>query len=69
VVREVAEDLAGRAAVVQVNTQENSRVAARLGVRGIPVVFLLKDGKVLAQLAGRQTKAALLALVAGRVNN
>lgn len=55
--------------MVQVNTQENSRVAARLGVRGIPVVFLLKDGKVLAQLAGKQTKSALLALVAGHINN
>lgn len=55
--------------MVQVNTQENSRVAARLGVRGIPVVFLLKDGKVLAQLAGKQTKSALLTLVAGHVNN
>lgn len=68
-VREIAGELAGRAVVVQVNTQENNRVAARLGVRGIPVVFLLKDGKVLAQLAGKQTKSALLALVAGHVNN
>jgi thioredoxin-like negative regulator of GroEL len=64
VVREVAAALAGRVAVVQVNTQENGRVAARLGVGGIPVVFLLQNGTVVEQLPGRQTRAALLAMVA-----
>jgi thioredoxin 1 len=67
VVREVAAALAGKAAVVQVNTQENGRVAARLGVREIPVVFLMQDGRVLERLAGTQTKSALLALVARHV--
>lgn len=63
----MAAALAGRVAVVQVNTQENGRVAARLGVRGIPVVYLLQNGKVVEQLDGRQTRAALLAMVARHV--
>jgi len=46
---------------VQVNTQENTRLAARFGVRGIPVLMLLRGGKVVDQLAGNQTAEAVLA--------
>jgi thioredoxin 2 len=60
-VRKVAELLAGKAAVVQVNTQENPTLAGRFGVRGIPVVFLLRNGRIVDQLAGSQTAEALLA--------
>lgn len=66
-VREVAQMLAGRATVVQVNTQENGRVAGRLGVQGIPVIFLLLQGKGVEQLAGRQPREALLAMAARHV--
>ena len=57
----MAEQLAGKAAVVQVNTQENPGLAARFGVRGIPVTLLLKGGRVVAQLPGAQTAAHLVA--------
>jgi len=59
-VRTIAEKLAGQAAVVQVNTQENPGLAGRFGVRGIPVLMLLKGGKVVDQLAGAQPVAAVL---------
>jgi thioredoxin-like negative regulator of GroEL len=59
-VRTVAEKLAGTAAVVQVNTQENPALASRFGVRGIPVIMLLQNGRVVDQLAGAQTADALL---------
>jgi len=60
-VRTIAERLAGEAAVVQVDTQANPALAARLGVRGIPVVMLLRDGKVIDQLVGAQTVEAVVA--------
>lgn len=59
--RTVAERLAGRAAVVQINTQENPGLASRFGVRGIPVVMLLRKGLVVDQLAGAQSVEGLLA--------
>ena len=68
-VREVAAALAGRVAVVQVNTRENSRAAERLGVQGIPVLFLLKGGRVVEQLAGRHSKHEVLAMVARHVKS
>ena len=59
--RTVAEKLAGKAAVVQVNTQENPALASRFGVRGIPVIMLLQNGRVVDQLAGAQTAETVLA--------
>jgi thioredoxin 2 len=59
-VRTVAEKLAGQVAVVQVNTQENPALASRFGVRGIPVILLLKLGKIITQLPGAQSAEALL---------
>jgi thioredoxin-like negative regulator of GroEL len=60
-VRTIAERLAGAAAIVQVDTQANPALAARFGVRGIPVMMLLRGGKVVDQLVGAQTVAAVVA--------
>lgn len=59
--RTVAEKLTGKAAVVQINTQENPALASRFGVRGIPVIMLLRKGRVVDQISGAQTAEALLA--------
>jgi len=59
-VRTVAEKLAGKAAVLQINTQDNPNLAARFGVRGIPLMILLRDGRNVAQLAGAQTAEAVV---------
>ncbi len=60
-VRTVAEKLAGQAAVVQINTQDNPNLAARFGIRGIPAIVLLKQGRVVDQLPGAQQLDAVLA--------
>ena len=59
--RTLAERLAGKAAVVQVNTQECPALATRFGVRGIPVIMMLRNGRSVAELAGAQTVEAVLA--------
>lgn len=61
VVRKVAGILAGAAAVVQVNTQENPQLAGRFGVSGIPVLFLFKQGRIVDQLSGVQSSEAIAA--------
>ena len=60
-VRTIAERLAGQAAVLQINTQDNPTLAARFGIRGIPATVLLKHGRVVDQLPGAQTLDAVLA--------
>lgn len=59
-VQTIAEKLAGRAAVLQINTQDNPGLAARFGIRGIPVIVLLNRGRVIDQLPGAQTLEAVL---------
>ena len=60
-VRTVAERVAGQAAVVQINTQDSPTLAARFGIRGIPAIVLLKEGRVIDPLAGAQSLDAVLA--------
>jgi thioredoxin-like negative regulator of GroEL len=59
-VRSVAERVAGKAAVVKINTQDNPTLAARFAVRGIPVMMLLRGGRMVDKLAGTQTAEAIL---------
>jgi len=60
-VRKVAELLAGSAAVVQVNTDENPALSSRFGIRGIPVLHLLLKGRTVDQVPGAQTADAVVA--------
>jgi len=60
-VRTVAEKLAGKAAVVQIDTQQNQALAARFGVRGIPDLVLLRGGRIVSRLAGTQGVESVLA--------
>jgi len=60
VVRTVAERLAGQAAVLQINTQDNPNLAARFNVMGIPAIVLLKQGRVVDQLPGAQPLDSVL---------
>jgi thioredoxin 2 len=61
VVRNVAEKLAGHAALVQINTQDCPALAARFAIRGVPAIVLLKQGRVIDQLPGAQPLDAVLA--------
>lgn len=47
--------------MVQIDTQESPQLAARFNVRGIPVLFLLRAGKVVSELAGAQTAETVVA--------
>lgn len=46
--------------VVKVNVDENQQLAQDFGVRGIPALFVLKDGKNVANRAGFMPKDALV---------
>jgi len=60
VVRTIAERLAGQAVVIQINTQDNPNLAARFGIRGIPAIVYMKQGRVIDQLPGAQTLDAVM---------
>jgi thioredoxin-like negative regulator of GroEL len=60
-VQKAAELLAGRAAVIQINSEENPRLAGRFAVRSIPVLHLLHGGTSQDQLPGAQSAEAIVA--------
>lgn len=56
---ELAQELAGKVKIVKLNVDENPRISAQYGIRGIPTLLLFKDGKVAAQKVGAQPKNSL----------
>ena len=56
VVDQLATELAGRIRVVKLNVDENPRTAARFGLRSIPTLLVLKDGREVDRLVGVQPK-------------
>ena len=45
--------------IVKVDVDNNPNSAAAMGVRGIPALFIFKDGEVVSNRAGAAPKAAL----------
>ncbi|MBN2906050.1 MAG: thioredoxin [Rhodobacteraceae bacterium] len=56
---ELSNELAGRVKIVKVNVDDNPNSPAQMGVRGIPALFLFKDGQVVSNKIGAAPKAAL----------
>ncbi len=60
---ELSDEYAGRVKIVKINVDENPESPAQLGVRGIPALFLFKDGKAVSNKIGAAPKAALKAWI------
>ncbi len=56
---ELSAEMSGQIKIVKVNVDENPNSPAQLGVRGIPALFIFKNGEVVANKAGAAPKAAL----------
>src|SRR5215211_2673198 len=60
VIEQLATELAGRIRVGKLNIDENRQVAARFGVRSIPTLLVLKDGREIDRLVGALPKQEIL---------
>ena len=56
---EISTEMDGKVKVVKVNVDENPNSPAQMGVRGIPALFLFKNGEVVSNMIGAKPKAAL----------
>ena len=63
VIDAIATEYDGRVKVGKVNVDDNPATPAKYGVRGIPTVILIKDGKVVDQVVGAIPKSQLEALI------
>ena len=60
---ELAAEFEGKVKIVKVNVDENPNSPAQLGVRGIPALFMFKDGQVHSNKVGAAPKASLQAWI------
>jgi len=56
---DLVKDSGGRVALAKVNVDENPGLAARYGIRSIPTILLVKQGKVVDQVIGAVPKARI----------
>ena len=56
---ELATQYAGRVKIVKINVDDNPASPAAVGVRGIPALFLYKNGQIVSNKVGAAPKAAL----------
>lgn len=64
---ELAAEYGGAVKIAKVNVDDNPNSPAQLGVRGIPALFLFKDGEVIANKTGAAPKAALKDWIDGSI--
>ncbi len=58
---ELADEYSGQVKVAKLDIDANPAIPAQYGVRGIPTVLIFKDGKVVDQLVGKQSKESYTA--------
>jgi len=58
VIDELAEEYKDKAVIGKVNTDENQELAAKYGVRSIPFIMFMKDGKMVDSMVGAASKDA-----------
>ena len=56
---EIAAEMNGKVKVAKVDVDSNPNAAVQMGIRGIPALFIFKDGEVVSNRAGAAPKAAL----------
>jgi thioredoxin 1 len=59
----LADQYEGKVKIYKLNVDENPNAAQRFKVRGIPTIVLLKNGEVVDQLVGNQSKDSFISVI------
>ena len=62
-IKKVAENLAGKALVLKVDTDANPELSSRFGIRSIPTIGVFTHGREVTRVAGARPASAIEALV------
>jgi len=62
-VKKLAARLAGKAVVLKVDTDAQTNIAGRFGIRSIPTFIVFKDGKVAVRESGARDEGGLAELI------
>ncbi len=58
-VEELASEYEGKAIIGKVNVEDEDELAAKFGIRNIPTVLFMKDGKIVEKQVGACSKSVL----------
>jgi thioredoxin 1 len=64
---EAASDYQGKLTIAKLNADENPLTAQKLGVRALPTLLLIKNGKVEGQKVGALRKSDLAAFIESKI--
>ena len=68
ILEEVAKEYTGKALVAKVDTDQNPEWVTKYGVRGIPTMLFIKDGKIVDQQVGAVSKQVILSRLSTLLN-
>ena len=63
ILREIAEDFAGRVKIVKLNSDENGETMTRFQVMALPTILAFSAGQVVGQITGSRPKKDFVELV------
>lgn len=63
ILEELASDYVDKVNIVKVNVDDNPRISGQYGVRSIPTLLMIKDGKVKDTMVGLASKNQLADLI------
>ena len=63
VIRELAEEYAGRLKIGQLNTENNPFTTAKYEIEAVPALLLFRDGELVERVSGHQTRGDLVRLL------
>lgn len=63
IMEEVQNEIGEKAVFGKVNIDDNINIAEEYGVKAIPTVFILKDGKIIDKFAGLKKKEYIVSII------
>lgn len=63
IISQLSEKYKGRAAIVEINVDENQRQALKLGITSIPTLIIFKNGREMRRLVGLQSADDLITVL------
>jgi thioredoxin-like negative regulator of GroEL len=59
IIDELAAEMGGRLRVAKLNVDDNPQTASRFGLRSIPTLLVIKDGREVDRMVGAQPKSEI----------
>lgn len=59
IIEKLVDEFEGKANICKVNTDDESELSARFGIRSVPTLLFIKDGEVVSQMVGATSEQVL----------